>query len=194
MAAQIEPERVIHPTEPALSGRRAEPTERRGWRIARFIERVVLASRWLLAPLYAGLALLLLLLVGAFFIELAHLAEGILGGNASHVTLSALTMLDLVLVASLVVMVMLSGFDNFVARIDLGDDRDELARLTRLGTGSLKVKIVSSAAVISAIYVLEALFTNDGLQQDKLVWTVALHVTLVATAISFAVLDRLETH
>jgi uncharacterized protein (TIGR00645 family) len=162
--------------------------------MARFIERLVLLSRWLLAPLYLGLALLLLLFVAGFFIELAHLATGLLDGEAGHLTLSALTLVDLVLVASLIVMVMLSGFDNFVARIDLGEDHEGLVRLTRLEAGTIKVKIVSAAAVISAIYLLEVLFTVDSVAVSKLLWILALHLTLVVTAVLFAVLDRLEKH
>jgi uncharacterized protein (TIGR00645 family) len=83
-------------------------------------------------PLYLGLLLVLLLIVGKFFVDLAYIAQGLIAGNGAHTILAALTLLDLVLVASLVVMVMLSGFDSFVSRIDLGGDRDELVRLTRL--------------------------------------------------------------
>jgi uncharacterized protein (TIGR00645 family) len=160
--------------------------------MADFIKRLVLAGRWLLMPLYLGLLLVLLLIIAKFFIDLAHIAEGLIAGDDSHTTLAALALLDLVLEASLVVMVMLSGFDNFVSRIDLGDDRDELVRLSRLEAGSLKVKILSVAAVISAIYVLEALITVDKFSQAKLLWIVVLHLTLVATALLFAVLDKLE--
>jgi uncharacterized protein (TIGR00645 family) len=162
--------------------------------MARFIERLVLLSRWLLVPLYLGLALLLLLFVAGFFIELTHLAAGLLDGDAGHLTLAALTMIDLVLVASLIVMIMLSGFDNFIARIDLGEDHEGLMRLTRLGVSSIKVRIVSAAAVISAIYLLEVLFTTDNVAVRKLLWMLALHLTLVVTAVLFAVLDRIERH
>jgi uncharacterized protein (TIGR00645 family) len=160
----------------------------------RFIERVLLASRWLLAPLYLGLALLLLLFVAQFFIELAHLAQAIFAGQDSHLTLASLTLLDLVLVASLIVMVMVSGFENFIARIELGESREGLAWLTRLDTGSIKVKIVGSIAVISAIYLLEVFFTIDSVAADKLLWLVVLHLTFVVTAVLLAVLDRLGEH
>jgi uncharacterized protein (TIGR00645 family) len=162
--------------------------------VARFIERLVLVSRWLLAPLYLGLALVLLLFIVKFFLDLAHLATTLIAGGDMHLTLAALTLLDIVLVASLIVMVMLSGYDNFVARIELGDDQHGLTRLTRLEVGSIKVRIVSSAAVISAIYLLEVLFTVDQFDAAKLLWMIALHLALVATAVLFALLDRLEKH
>lgn len=162
--------------------------------MADIIKRLVLAGRWLLVPLYLGLLLVLLLLVVNFFIELAHIVEALIAGTGSRIALAALTLLDLVLEAGLIVMVMLSGFDSFVSRFALGDDRDELIRLTRLEPGSIKVKIVSTAAVISAIYVLEVLITVDKFSATKLLWIAILHLTLVATALLFAVLDKLEEH
>lgn len=160
----------------------------------RFIERVLLASRWLLAPLYLGLAVLLLFFVAEFFVELADIVHAVVAQTDLHLTLAALRLLDLVLVASLIVMVMISGFENFVARIELGEHREGLAWLTRLDTGSIKVKIMGSIAVISGIYLLEVFFTLDGFTADKRLWLVILHLTFVVTAVLLAVLDRLGEH
>ncbi len=157
----------------------------------RFIERVLFASRWLLAPLYLGLGLVLLLFVGAFFVEVAHIAETLLAGGDEMLTLAALRLLDLVLVASLVVMVMISGFENFVAKITLGADQERLAWLTELDTGSIKVKIMGSIAVISAIYLLELFFDIDTVPEGKLLWLVVIHLTFVVSALLLAVLDHL---
>ena len=81
----------------------------------RLIERILLASRWLLAPLYLGLAFVLLVEVVEFFLNLIHLVRAEISGEEVHITLTALSLLDLVLVANLIVMVMLSGYENFVA-------------------------------------------------------------------------------
>ncbi len=159
--------------------------------IERFIERLLFASRWLLAPLYLGLALVLLLFVAAFFIELAHLAEGLVAGGEMQLSLMALRLLDLVLVASLVVMVMISGFENFVAKITLGEEQERLAWLTELDTGSIKVKILGSIAVISAIYLLELFFDIEEVPEGKLLWLVIIHLTFVVSALLMAVLDHL---
>lgn len=160
----------------------------------RALEQVVLMCRWLLVPLYLGLAAVVLLLVVRFFTEVTDLALRLLVDDGAHITVAALTLIDLVLVASLVVMVMLSGFDTFVARIDLGEDRDGLTRLTRLEPGSIKVKIVSGAAVISAIYLLEAIFNVNDYDKGQLFAIACLHLTLVVTAVLFAILDRVEKH
>jgi uncharacterized protein (TIGR00645 family) len=154
----------------------------------RFIERLLFASRWLLAPLYLGLALVLLLFVAAFFIELTHLAEGLAAGGEAQLSLAALRLLDLVLVASLIVMVMVSGFENFVAKVSFGERQERLSWLTEL-----KVKILGSIAVISAIYLLELFFNIDQVSEAKLLWLVIIHLTFVVSALLLAVLDNLAT-
>jgi uncharacterized protein (TIGR00645 family) len=160
----------------------------------RFIERVLVAGRWLMAPLYLGLALLLFLFVVQFFAELVHLVAALAAHEDLHLTLATLRLLDLVLVAGLVVMVMISGFENYIAKIDLGDLREGLKWLTRLDAGSIKVKIMGSIAVISAIYLLELFFDIDQVANDKLLWLVVLHLTFVVTAVLLALLDRLSEH
>jgi uncharacterized protein (TIGR00645 family) len=160
----------------------------------RLVERLILASRWLLAPLYLGLALVLALFVAEFFLELAHIVRGMVGGDDQHFMLAALSLLDLVLVASLIVMIILSGYENFVAKIALDEVHEALSRLTQLGIGSLKVKIMSSLAIISGIDLLEQFFTIEQVSNEKLIWLVALHATFVVTTLIFAVVDRLAEH
>jgi len=159
----------------------------------RFIERVLFASRWLLAPLYLGLGLSLLLFIAEFFRELVHLAEALVQGDANGMPLAlgALRLLDLALVASLVVMVMISGFENLVSKIRLGEHQDQLAWLTNIGTGSLKVKIMSAIAVISAIYLLELFFDIEEVPEGKLLWLVVLQLTFVVSALLLAILDAI---
>lgn len=160
----------------------------------RFVERILFASRWLMAPLYVGLGLLLILFVVQFFTEIAHLAAALLSGEDPRLTLTALTLLDLVLVASLIVMVMLSGFENFVAKITLGAAQGRLEWLTKLDMGSIKVNIVASIAVISAIDLLKIFFEIEQVATDKLLWLVVLHLTFVVTAVLLAVLNRITDH
>lgn len=160
----------------------------------RLVERVLLACRWLLAPLYLGLALLLLLFVLAFFTELAQVVLAIVEGEHPQLTLVALKLLDLVLVAGLIVMVMLSGFEGFVAKINLHETQERLSWLTELDPSAIKVKIVGSIAVISAIFLLERFFEIDQAPTDKLFWLVVIHLTFVITAVLLALLDRLNEH
>jgi uncharacterized protein (TIGR00645 family) len=164
-----------------------------GGHIERIIERVLFASRWLMAPLYLGLAALLVLLVIQFFVEWGHLVPGLPGQTEHTLIVGALSLVDLVLVASLIVMVMLSGFENFVAKIDLGEAEHRLSWLMKLDTGSIKVKILTSIVAISAINLLKVFLNIDETADDKLVGLVIVHLTFVATALLLAVLDRIAT-
>ncbi len=162
--------------------------------IERLLERVLFSSRWLLAPLYVGLAVLLLLDIWEFFAELFQLVPALIAHHAAHLAVDTLTLLDLVLMANLVIMVMLSGFENFVAKINIEPAQQRLAWLTALDPGSVKVKIVTSVAVISAIDLLKVFFEIDQIPNDKLLWNVVIQLTLVATAIAFALVERRTGH
>ena len=157
----------------------------------RLIERILFASRWLLAPLFLGLAALLVLLVLQFGIEWARLAVHFPGMQEQDVIGGTLTLIDLVLVASLVVMVMLSGYENFVSKIDAAMAGERLSWLMKLDTGSIKVKVLSSIVAISAIDLLKAFFDVETIADDKLMWLVLIHLTFVATAILLTLLDRI---
>ncbi|MFO1410419.1 MAG: YqhA family protein, partial [Steroidobacteraceae bacterium] len=109
-----------------------------------WIERALYASRWILAPVYLGLSLALLALGIRFFIEIAHVLGAIMTIGESDMVLTLLSLIDLVLVGSLIVMVMFSGYENFVSRIDAGTDADKLGWLGKLDAGTLKLKVAAS--------------------------------------------------
>ena len=144
-----------------------------------------------MAPIYLGLAALLGLLVVQFFIEWGHLAQRLLGLAEEDIVIGALTLVDLALVASLIVMVMLSGYENFVSRIDHAAAEQRLSWLMKLDTGSIKVKVVSSIVAISAIDLLKAFFNVESMANDKLMWLVIIHLTFVVTALMLTLLDRM---
>jgi len=116
----------------------------------RLIERSLFASRWLMAPLFLGLAALLVLLVVQFGVAWVEFARNMLHAEEHDVIVGTLTLVDLVLVASLV-MVMLSGYENFVSKIDAATAGERLSWLMKLDTGSIKVKVLSSIVAISAM-------------------------------------------
>lgn len=157
----------------------------------RLIERILFASRWLMAPLFLGLAALLVLLVIQFGVEWVALARNMLHAEEHDVVVGTLTLVDLVLVASLVVMVMLSGYENFVSKIDAATAGERLSWLMKLDTGSIKVKVLSSIVAISAIDLLKAFFDVEAIADDKLMWLVLIHLTFVVTAIMLTLLDRI---
>ncbi|MDP3364814.1 MAG: YqhA family protein, partial [Pseudomonas sp.] len=85
----------------------------------RFIENTMYASRWLLAPIYFGLSLAVLALSVKFFQELYHILPQIFSLAEADVILKLLSLIDMALVGGLLVMVMISGYENFVSQLDV---------------------------------------------------------------------------
>ena len=160
--------------------------------IERFIERLLFASRWILAPLYLGLALGLLALGVKFFQEAFHTMLHIFEMTEPDLVLVVLALIDLSLVGSLVVMVMFSGYENFVSRIDASTDKDALGWLSKLDSGTLKLKVAASIVAISSIHLLRVFMKAQDTDNDKIMWYVILHLTFVVSALLLGVLDRIS--
>jgi uncharacterized protein (TIGR00645 family) len=159
--------------------------------LERTIEKLLFASRWILAPIYLGLSLALVALGIKFFQEAWHVLSHIWGMGESDMVLTILALIDMVLVASLVVMVMFSGYENFVSRIDVDDNDERLGWLGKLDAGTLKLKVAASIVAISSIHLLKAFMNVQQIDNDKLMWYVIIHLTFVVSAVLMGVLDRM---
>jgi uncharacterized protein (TIGR00645 family) len=159
--------------------------------LERNIEKLLFACRWLLAPMYLGLALGLLALGVKFFQEVLHSLAGILTLAESDLVLSVLSLIDIVLVGSLIVMVMLSGYENFVSKLDADSAQESPAWLGKLDSGTLKLKVAASIVAISSIHLLRIFMNAQATPNDKIFWYVVLHLTFVVSAVLLGVLDRL---
>ncbi len=162
--------------------------------VERAIEKIIFSSRWLQVPLYLGLVAVLVMLSIKFVLELVHLSTDIWSMGESKVVLAVLTLVDVVMVANLIVMVVISGYENFVSRIDLGEAEDKLSWFGKLDAGSLKIKLASSIVAISSIHLLKAFLDVNDIPNDKLVMLIAIHVTFIASALMLAYLDRMVGH
>jgi uncharacterized protein (TIGR00645 family) len=160
--------------------------------IEKTIERLLFASRWLLAPLYLGLSLALIALGVKFFQEALHVLVDIVTLSEADLVLTVLAMIDIVLVGSLIVMVMFSGYENFVSRIDVGPGGDTLGWLGKLDSGTLKLKVAASIVAISSIHLLRIFMNATQIENDKIMWYVILHLTFVISALLLGVLDRIS--
>jgi uncharacterized protein (TIGR00645 family) len=158
----------------------------------RWIERVLVAARWALVPLYLGLALLLLLFSVQFFRELVSAGLHLHDSSTEHLIIEALTLVDLALIAGLIVMVMLSGYENYVSRLDVTRVSAKFSWLAKLDTGSIKVKVAVTIVAISAIDLLKVFLEIEDIADDKLLWRVILHLTFVISAVALAALDHLS--
>jgi uncharacterized protein (TIGR00645 family) len=164
------------------------------------IERLLFASRWILAPVFLGLSLALVALGIKFFMELYHLLHGVWSMGESDLVLMLLALVDMVLVGSLVIMVMFSGYENFVSALDVDTGGEKFSWLGKLDANSLKLKVASSIVAISSIHLLRAFMQapakdENGLPlpgwEDKLLWLVIIHLTFVVSAVMMGVLDRI---
>ena len=163
--------------------------------IERAIEKLLFSSRWILAPVYLGMSLALLALGIKFFAEVYHLLHSIMEVTEADLVLRLLALVDLVLVGSLIVMVMFSGYENFVSRIDVKDGGDNLGWLGKLDASSLKLKVAASIVAISSIHLLRAFMSissQEVVNNDKLMWFVIIHLTFVVSAVMMGVLDKMS--
>jgi uncharacterized protein (TIGR00645 family) len=156
------------------------------------IERTMFASRWLLAPIYLGLAIGLVALGLKFFQEAFHLVTHTLEMKEADIVLTVLGLIDLGLVGSLIVMVMFSGYENFVSRIDAATEKDTLGWLGKLDSGTLKLKVAASIVAISSIHLLRVFMKAEDTANDKIMWYVILHLTFVVSAVLLGVLDKMS--
>src|SRR5262245_7828971 len=156
-----------------------------------FIETIIFHSRWLLAPFYLGLVLSLLLLLYHFVVELVAFIVKVPFAKESDVILGVLSLIDLTFTGNLVVIVIFSGFENFVSRIDAGD-RDRPDWMTKVDYGGLKQKLVTSIVAISAIQVLKAFMNIEQYDSTKLGWLVGIHVLFLGSLLTVVLADRLS--
>jgi uncharacterized protein (TIGR00645 family) len=175
----------------------------------KIVERLFFASRWLLAPVYLGLSVALIVLGIQFFMELYHSFEMVLRlapvgidavtglpimAEEADIVLTLLALVDLAMVAGLIVMVMFSGYENFVSKLDVQDGSGEkLDWLGKLDAGSLKLKVAASIVAISSIHLLRKFMEveDDETTSTDLMWYVVIHMTFVASAVLMGVLDRI---
>jgi uncharacterized protein (TIGR00645 family) len=158
----------------------------------RSFERLMYASRWILAPIYLGLGIALVLIGIKFFQEALHALPLVLGLKEADLVLVTLSLVDMALVGGLLVMVMLSGYENFVSRIDVAEGTEKLAWLGKLDSGSLKQKVAAAIVAISSIHLLKAFMNAQNISNDKLMWYVIIHLTFVLSALGMALVDRMN--
>ncbi|SEI38313.1 TIGR00645 family protein [Azotobacter beijerinckii] len=160
----------------------------------RFLENAMYASRWLLAPIYIGLSLALLALTLKFFQELYHLLPHVFEMAESELILVLLSMIDISLVGGLLVMVMISGYENFVSQLDIDEGKEKLGWLGKMDSGSLKLKVAASIVAISSIHLLRVFMDAQKIPNDKLLWYVVIHMTFVVSAFLMGYMDKLAKH
>ncbi|MGI6852048.1 TIGR00645 family protein [Mesorhizobium sp. 1B3] len=158
-------------------------------RLELLIESVVLASRWLLVVFYLGLAVALAIYALTFSKKLFEFATSAMTMADTDTILKMLGLIDAALVASLVVMVIISGYENFVSRFD--NHEGEVHWLGTIDVGSLKIKVASTIVAISSIHLLQVFLNHASFTPVQLMWLTIMHLTFVASALLLAYIDRI---
>jgi len=174
--------------------------------IEQFLEVLIFNSRWLLAPFYLGLVGGIFILLIKFGQEFLHIVPNVLTGPESEIILAILTLVDMSLVANLLIIIIFSGYENFVSKIDTADHEDRPDWMGKVDFSGLKVKVIASIVAISAIELLKV-FVDVGngpemeqmakqalvwTNEDKaIIWKVGIHILLVISGVLFALMDKI---
>lgn len=174
--------------------------------VEHLLEAVIFNSRWLLAPFYLGLVGGILILLVKFTQEFIHLVPNVLSGPESEIILAILTLVDMSLVANLLIIIVFSGYENFVSKIDTAGHEDRPDWMGKVDFSGLKLKVIASIVAISAIELLKSFvyigteLSTSAAQSAPWVWTagdkavmwkIGIHFALVFSGVLFALMDKI---
>lgn len=160
-------------------------------RIEGGLENVLFNSRWLMAPFYLGLVVSLAVLMLKFLMMLWEFILHAPGAEESDIILGVLGLIDVCLTGNLILIVVFSGYENFVSKIDPGGHPDWPDWMTKVDFGGLKQKLLASIVAISAIQVLKAFINLDSsFDAQRMGWLVGIHLVFVVSTLILALSDR----
>lgn len=162
--------------------------------IERYLEKTIFNSRWILAPFYLGLVLGIILLFIKFIQKTVMMFNTVFSASVSDVIVNILVLVDLSLVASLLLIIIFSGYEIFVSKIDTGDHVDRPSWMGKVDFSGLKLKVIGAIVAISAIDLLKSFMDipnelSEG-EADKLMWKVIIDMTFVLSGLLFAIMDK----
>lgn len=157
---------------------------------------LIFLSRWLQAPLYLGLIVAQGVYVYRFMVELWHLILDARNPAETTIMMSVLGLIDVVMIANLLIMVIIGGYETFVSRLNLAGHPDQPEWLSHVNAGILKVKLATALIGISSIHLLKTFIDVDQHTDKAVFWQVCIHLTFVASAVFLAWIERatMPTH
>lgn len=154
------------------------------------LEKFIFGSRWLQAPLYVGLIVAQGVYVCQFMVELWHLVSELGHLDETKTMLIVLGLIDVVMIANLLIMVIVGGYETFVSRLDLDHHPDQPEWLSHVNAGVLKIKLAVALIGISSIHLLKT-FINAGQIEDRVIlWQMSIHALFILSAFMMAVTDK----
>ncbi len=154
-------------------------------------EKVIFSSRWIQAPLYAGLILGGMLYTYKYLVELIHLFTSINEISETVLMLGVLTLVDITMVANLLIMVIIGGYSTFVSRLDIDRHEDKPEWLQKIDAGSLKVKLAGSLVGVSGIHLLQTFINIKNHESEHVMWQVIIHVVFLFSALMLAYTEKI---
>ena len=158
--------------------------------LARYAGTTIFLSRWLQAPLYLGLIVAQGVYVWRFMQELWHLVKDVGALSENDVMLLVLGLVDVVMIANLLIMVIIGGYETFVSRINLKGHPDQPEWLSHVNANVLKVKLAMAIVGISSIHLLQTFINASNTSSDTMLWQTVIHLTFVISAVALAAIDR----
>ena len=159
--------------------------------IEQTIERGLFASRWLMAPFYVGLVGALMILLYSFAAELLHFITNISDITPDKAVLGVLSLIDLSLAGNLVLIVIFSGYENFVSKFDVTDHEDRPEWQGTVDFSALKLKLVASIVAISGIHLLKIFMNINQISDREVQWMVIIHLVFIVSGVLLALMDRI---
>ena len=153
------------------------------------VERIILSSRWILVVFYLGLVAALAVYAVSFLYKFVKVAKNVFVYDDAQMILAMLGLIDAALVASLILMVMIAGYENFVSRFD--EAEKDVSFLGKLDSGSLKIKVASSIVAISSIHLLQVFLNVQQYTDGRLMWLTLMHLAFVVSAVLLGFLEQI---
>jgi uncharacterized protein (TIGR00645 family) len=156
------------------------------------IPALIFAARWLQLPLYLGLVVAMGIYVWQFWKEMIHLLQIVAARdvNETEIMLGVLGLIDVVMIANLLIMVIIGGYETFVSRLYLEKHPDQPEWLSHVNASVLKVKLATAIIGISSIHLLKTFINAEQMEVKTMMWQVIIHVTFLVSAIAIATADR----
>lgn len=155
------------------------------------LSHIIFAGRWLQAPLYFGLLLILGAYAYRFMTELFHLIAHINQANDTEIMLGVLELIDVVMIANLLIMVIIGGYETFVSRLKIDNHPDQPEWLDHINASTMKIKLALALIGISSIHLLKT-FIDPGQQSfEHVLWQVIIHLTLLVSVLAIAYTNKL---
>ena len=165
-------------------------------RLEKALESTIFNSRWLLAPFFFGLVISIVLLLVKFIQEIIHLVAVVLPLDHSIVVIKILTLVDMCLVGSLLLMIIFSGYEIFVSKIHVENQEDKPSWMGKVDFSGLKLKVIGAIVAISAIDLLKTFVEMkvlDDTTEPVVMWKVIIHMAFVISGVMFALMDRIAS-